>query len=104
MVQFIDDYRGNYGVELICRVLPIAPSTCYRAKELGETPEKRSQRSQHDDFYLNEIKRIWKNSKCRYGARKVWQQLKSEGIHAARCTVERLMRQHGMQGTGYLAR
>ena len=104
MVQFIDDYRGSYGVEPICRVLPIAPSTYYRAKELGETPEKRSQRSQHDDFYLNEIKRIWKNSKCRYGARKVWQQLKSEGIHAARCTVERLMRQHGMQGTGYLAR
>ncbi|WP_413786546.1 IS3 family transposase [Psychrobacter sp. HII-4] len=98
MVDFIEDHKQQYGVEPICRVLPIAPSTYYRAKELEENPEKRSQRSQHDDFYLNEIKRIWKNSKCRYGARKVWQQLKAEGIHPARCTIERLMRQHGMQG------
>ena len=98
MVDFIDDHKQQYGVEPICRVLPIAPSTYYRAKELEESPEKRSQRSQHDEFYLGEIKRIWKDSKCRYGARKVWKQLKSEGVHPARCTVERLMRQHGMQG------
>ncbi len=98
MFDFIDDHKQQYGVEPICRVLPIAPSTYYRAKELEENPEKRSQRSQHDDFYLNEIKRIWKDSKCRYGARKVWKQLKSESVHPARCTVERLMRQHGMQG------
>ena len=98
MVDFIDDHKPQYGVEPICRVLPIAPSTYYRAKELEFSPEKRSQRSQHDDFYLNEIKRIWQNSKCRYGTRKVWKQLKAEGIHPARCTVERLMRQHGMQG------
>ena len=50
------------------------------------------------NFYLNEIKCIWQDSKCRYGTRKVWKQLKSEGIHPARCTVERLMRQHSMQG------
>ena len=98
MVDFIDDHKPQYGVEPICRVLPIAPSTYYRAKELEFSPEKRSQRSQHDDFYLNEIKRIWQDSKCRYGTRKVWKQLKAEGIHPARCTVERLMRQHGMQG------
>ena len=54
MVDFIDDHKQQYGVEPICRVLPIAPSTYYRAKELEENPEKRSQRSQHDDFYLNE--------------------------------------------------
>jgi len=58
MVDFIDDHKQQYGVEPICRVLPIALSTYYRAKELEENPEKRSQRSQHDDFYLNEIKRI----------------------------------------------
>ncbi|WP_438950251.1 IS3 family transposase [Psychrobacter submarinus] len=98
MVQFIDDYRGSYGVELICRVLPIAPSTYHRTKDLECCPERRSLRSQHDDYYLSEIKRIWQDSKCRYGTRKVWQQLKAEGIHPARCTVERLMRQHGMQG------
>ena len=98
MVQFIDENKPVYGITAICRVLPIAPSTYYRAKELESSPQKRSQRSQHDDFYLGEIIRIWQDSKCRYGTRKVWQQLKSEGIHAARCTVERLMRQHGMQG------
>ncbi len=51
MVQFIDDYRGSYGVELICRVLPIAPSTYYRAKDLSDNPQKRSLRSQHDDYF-----------------------------------------------------
>ncbi len=50
MVDFIDDHKQQYGVEPICRVLLIAPSTYYRAKELGETPEKRSQRSQHDEL------------------------------------------------------
>ncbi|WP_413771506.1 IS3 family transposase [Psychrobacter sp. AC24] len=98
MVQFIDENKSIYGILAICRVLPIAPSIYYRTKDLNDNPEKRSQRSQHDDFYLNEIKRIWQDSKCRYGTRKVWKQLKAEGIHPARCTVERLMRQHGMQG------
>ena len=98
MVQFIDDYRGSYGVELICRVLPIAPSTYYRTKDLESYPEKRSLRQQHDDYYINEIKRIWQDSKCRYGVRKVWQQMKADDIHVARCTVERLMKQYGMQG------
>ena len=98
MVQFIDDYRGSYGIELICRVLPIAPSTYHRAKDLECCPEKRSLRSQHDDFYLSEIRRIWQDSKCRYGARKVWRQMKADGLKVARCTVERLMSQHGLQG------
>ncbi|WP_352311127.1 IS3 family transposase, partial [Psychrobacter sp. W2-37-MNA-CIBAN-0211] len=98
MVDFIDDHKDSYGVELICRVLPIAPSTYYRAQDLSDNPHKRSLRSQHDDFYIGEIRRIWQDSKCRYGARKVWQQMKTDGIHVARCTIERLMRQHGLQG------
>src|SRR5699024_2581567 len=80
------------------RVLPIAPSTYHRAKDLESYPEKRSLRSQHDDYYISEIKRIWQDSKCRYGARKVWQQMKVAGLKVARCTVERLMRQHDLQG------
>ena len=98
MIQFIDDNKYLYGVELICRVLPIAPSTYHRKKYLANNPEKRSMRRQHDDYYLSEIKRIWQNSKCRYGVRKVWQQMKSDGLKIARCTVERLMRQHDLQG------
>ena len=97
MVRFIDAYKYQYRIESICRVLPIAPSTYYRAKDLEDCPEKRSLRQQHDDYYISEIKRIWKNSKCRYGARKVWQQMKADGLKVARCTVERLMKQYGMQ-------
>ncbi|WP_289047818.1 IS3 family transposase [uncultured Psychrobacter sp.] len=98
MIQFIDDNKHLYGVELICRVLPIAPSTYHRKKYLANNPEKRSLRSQHDDYYVSEIKRIWQDSKCRYGARKVWQQMKADGLKVARCTIERLMKQYGMQG------
>ena len=98
MIQVIDDNKHLYGVELICRVLPIAPSTYHRKKYLANNPEKRSLRSQHDDYYLSEIKRIWQDSKCRYGVRKVWQQMKADGVKVARCTIERLMKQYGMQG------
>jgi len=97
MVRFIDDNKQLYGVEPICKALPIALSTYYRAKDLESCPQKRSLRSQNDDIYLAEIKRIWQGSKCRYSARKVWRQMKAEGIEIARCTVERLMRTHGIQ-------
>ena len=98
MFNFIDGNKQFYGIELICRVLPIAPSTYHREKYLANNPEKRSLRSQHDEFYLSKIRRIWQDSKCRYGARKVWQQMKANSLEVARCTVERLMRQHGLQG------
>lgn len=98
MVDFIDVNKPEYGIEPICRVLPIAPSTYYRAKDLESCPEKPSLRSQHNDFYLSKIKRIWQDSKCRYGVRKVWQQMTADGIHVARCTVERLMKQYVLQG------
>ena len=98
MVQFIDDHRGRYGIEQICRVLPIAPSTYYREKYLANNLGKRSLRQQNDDFYISEIKRIWQDSKSRYGVRKVWQQMKTDGIRVARCTVERLMTQYELQG------
>ena len=98
MVEFIDDHKHKYGIELICRVLPIAPSTYHREKYLANNLVKRYLRSQHDDFYISEIRRIWQDSKCRYGIRKIWQQMKADGLKVARCTVERLMRQHGLQG------
>ena len=98
MVQFIDDHRGRYGIEPICRVLPIAPSTYYREKYLANNLGKRSLRQQNDAFYISEIKRIWQDSKYRYGVRKVWQQMKTDGIRVARCTVERLMTQYELQG------
>ena len=93
MTAFIDARREEYGVEPICACLPIAPSTYYAAK--SRPPSARSLR---DDGLLEKIRKIWKDSHGRYGARKVWHQLKRDGLAVARCTVERLMRAEGLAG------
>ncbi len=98
MVDFIHNNKDLYGVEAICKILPIAPSTYYRQLDLTENPEKRSKRDLHDVHHAEQIKRIWKESSGRYGVRKVWQQLKREGYIVARCTVARLMQNLGIQG------
>ena len=99
MVKFIDDEKKMYGVESICRILPIAPSSYYRVKDEQENPEKQSRRKQSDKHLMAQIKQIWQASGCRYGIRKVWHKLKQEGLpKLARCTVERLMKQMGIQG------
>jgi len=98
MVTFIDDNRMTYGVEPICRVLPIAPSTYYAAKAVQANPERRSKRSKRDEYLTREIKRVWVDNYSVYGARKLWRQLKRDDIVVARCTVERLMRVIGIQG------
>ena len=99
MVKFIDDEKKKYGVESICRILPIASSTYYRIKDEQENLEKQSHRKQSDKHFMGQIKQIWQDSGCRYGIRKVWHKLKQEGLpKLARCTVERLMKQMGIQG------
>ena len=98
MVDFIHNNKELYGVEAICRILPIAPSTYYRTLDLCENPEHRAKRDLHDLHHAEEIKRIWKESSGRYGVRKVWQKLKREGYIIARCTVARLMQKLGIQG------
>ena len=98
MVDFIHNNKELYGVEAICRILPIAPSTYYRTLDLTVNPEHRAKRDLHDLHHAEEIKRIWKESSGRYGVRKVWQQLKREGYVIARCTVARLMQKLGIQG------
>ena len=98
MVKFIDKYRNEYGVEPICELLPIAPSTYYRHKHLDNNPEKRSARSIKDEILLVDIMRIWQENRCVYGARKIWLALNREGKSVARCTVERLMKVLKIQG------
>ncbi|MFA3697624.1 IS3 family transposase [Acinetobacter baumannii] len=98
MVDFIHNNKELYGVEAICRILPIAPSTYYRTLDLCENPEHRAKRDLHDLHHAEEIKRIWKESSGRYGVRKVWQKLKREGYIIASCTVARLMKKLGIQG------
>jgi len=98
MVKFIDQHRAEYGVEPICAVLPIAPSTYYAHTARATDPSLRSDRSKRDDEVRGEIRRIWHQNFCVYGAEKVWRQLKRERIASARCTVERLMRGMGLRG------
>lgn len=98
MVAFVDDHRGSYGVEPMCAVLPIAPSTYYLHKACAATPELRSKRAKADEWLESEITRVREENFGVYGAYKVWRQLKREGVHPARCTVERLMRRLGLKG------
>ena len=98
IVDFIDRYRDLYGVEPICQLLPIAPSTYRRCKALERQPGNRSARSKRDEQLSPEIQRVWEESDRNYGARKVWKQLLRESTPVARCTVERLMRQLGIEG------
>jgi transposase InsO family protein len=98
MVSFIDDHRDDYGVEPICRVLPIAPSTYYERKAREVDPSRLPARAVRDATLSEQIERVWKENFGVYGVRKVWRQLKREGVSVARCTVERLMRTMGLRG------
>ena len=96
MNAFIDNHREAYGVEPICKVLPIAPSTYYLHAARKANPELRSNRAKQDEIISQQIRRVWDESFQNYGARKVWLQLKREGLAVARCTVERLMQNLGL--------
>jgi transposase InsO family protein len=98
MIAFIDDHRGSYGVEPICRVLPIAPSTYHARVAQRADPAKASPRARQDGVLREQIRRVHAANFGVYGARKVWRQLGREGVTVARCTVERLMRQMGLRG------
>jgi putative transposase len=98
IVAFIDDRREVYGVEPICSVRPIAPSTYHEHKAKQRDPFRRSARCVRDAALREQIERVWKENRSVYGARKVWRQLLREGLPVARCTVERLIAQMGLQG------
>ena len=98
MVSFIDAHRAAFGVESICAVLPIAPSTYHRYRRRAADPTQRSARAQRDATLRVDIQRVFDEHQQVYGPRKVWKQLRREGIRAARCTVERLMRAMGLAG------
>jgi len=103
----IDDHRGAYGVEPICKVLPaksqsdlreIAPSTDHAHAAWRAEPAKLPARARRDLDLAADIRRVFEANFGVYGVRKVWRQLGREGIGVARCTVRRLMRQMGLQG------
>ena len=98
MIRFIDHHRATYGVEPICAVLPIAPSTYFRVRGQQQDATKRSARATRDDELRVAIQRVYDANFGVYGPRKVWRQLRREGHSVARCTVERLMRAMGLAG------
>jgi putative transposase len=98
MIAFINDHREAYGIEPICKVLPIALSTYHAHIAQRIDPSKRSARAQRDETLKIEVRRVFEENFRVYGARKVWRQLRREGFTIARCTVERLMASLGLQG------
>jgi putative transposase len=98
MIAFIDDHRAVHGVEPICRVLPIAPSTYHDQAAKRADPGKLSARAQRDMALKPQIARVFAENFEVYGVRKVWRQMVREGVPVARCTVERLMADLGLQG------
>jgi len=98
MIGFIDDHRGAYGVEPICKLLPIAPSTFHAHAARRSDPAGLPARARRDVVLATDIQRVFDANFGVYGVRKVWRQLGREGKKVARCTVARLMRRMGLQG------
>lgn len=95
MTEFIDLHRDRFGVEPICAVLPIAPSTYYAHAARRANPALRSERARQDAALIPEVHR---ENFAVYGVRKVWRQLRREQIDVARCTVARLMKRLDLKG------
>lgn len=94
----MDEYRDRFGVEPICAVIEFPVSTYYVTKKRAT---RSSDREVRDEELIPLIRRVWEDKKKGnrlYGARKVWKQLRRDGVDVARCTVERLMRAEGMAG------
>ncbi|KKI22827.1 transposase [Sphingomonas sp. Ag1] len=98
MIAFIDDHRATYGVEPICRVLPIAPSTYFERVAQRRDLMRLSARAQRDQALKPEVARVFAENFGVYGVRKVWRQMMREGFPVARCTIERLMREMSLAG------
>ena len=98
IVAFIDEHRDAYGVEPICAVWPIAPSTYYIHKAQEADPARRCARARRDEELRVRIRQVWKENFEVYGARKVWRELRRREEPVARCTVARLMDAMGLKG------
>lgn len=98
MIAFIQAHRSHFGVKPMCRVLQIAPSTFYEHQAIALDPDRASDRAKRDTELRSELLRIWQENRSVYGARKLWYAMKREKFTIARCTVERLMRDIGIEG------
>ena len=98
MIAFVDEHRGAYGVEPICRALPIAPSTYREHGARRADPSRLPPRPRRDAELQTAIRRVFDENHGVCGVRKAWHQLRRKGVPVARCTVARLMRAMGLAG------
>jgi putative transposase len=95
IVGFIDEHRGEFGVEPICRVLQVAPSTYYAAKQRVLAPSARAVR---DVVMMQVLMVLWVANRKVYGAHKLWRAAGRAGHDIGRDQVARLMRQMQIEG------
>jgi len=98
VIAFMETHVGEFGVEPMCRVLQIAPSTWHEHARRKADPARLSARAKRDAELSAEIRRVHAENFDVYGVHKVWRQLKREGLSVARCTVARLMKALGLEG------
>ena len=98
MTAFIEEHRGTYGVEPMCKMLQIAPSTYDDRPAIAHDPDRASARAKSDAALSVKIDAAWQDNRKLYGARKIWHVLRREGEDVVRCKVERLMRSLGIRG------
>ena len=98
MTAFIEEHRGEFGVEPMCKMLQIAQSTYYDRRAIARDPDRASRRAKSDADLCVKINAVWDENRKLYGARKIWHVLLRDNQAIARCTVERLMRNLGIKG------
>ena len=94
----MEAHMREFGVEPMCRVLQIAPSTWYEHARRKADPGRLPRRAKRDGELSVHIRRVFEDNFGVYGVRKIWRQLTREGVDVARCTVARLMKAMGLQG------
>ena len=97
-MKFIDENRGEHGVEPICKALQVAPSTYHERERQRREPARRSERAKRDDELRVLVRKVWEDNRGVYGVRKVWKQLRRLGHAVPRCVVARLMAELGLAG------
>ncbi|MBZ6441197.1 IS3 family transposase [Pantoea sp.] len=98
IMPLLENLSGEHGVGPVCHELDIAPSTYYWHQQRRKCPERRSSRDKRDAVLIPEIQRVYEENYSVYCVRKVWRQLKREGVGVARCTIERLMKALQLRG------
>ena len=93
MTAFIDSHRDRFGVEPICRTLGVSASAYYQ-----RATAQRSTRADEDERLLGRIREVHAANYEAYGYRRTWKALLRAGERVPRCQVQRLMREHGIQG------